>query len=59
VHIPAGFEPKSGSVRPKQPITSPAAIGGSQRHHCSSFETRPRGPAYRVIGRCEPHLPEV
>ena len=27
--MPAGLEPKSGSVRPKQPIASPAAIRGS------------------------------
>jgi hypothetical protein len=31
-----GSEPKSGSVRPKQPITSPAAMPGSQRSFCSS-----------------------
>ena len=36
VRIPAGLEPKSGSVRPKQPTTSPAAMGGSQRRFCSS-----------------------
>jgi hypothetical protein len=30
VRMPAGLEPKSGSVRPKQPISSPAAIPGSQ-----------------------------
>ena len=36
VRMPAGLEPKSGSVRPKQPITSPAAMGGSQRRFCSS-----------------------
>jgi hypothetical protein len=36
VRIPAGLEPKSGSVRPKQPITSPAAMAGSQRRFCSS-----------------------
>ena len=28
VRIPDGLEPKSGSVSPKQPIASPAAIGG-------------------------------
>ena len=43
VRIPAGLEPKSGSVRPKQPITSPAAMGGSQRRFCSS-------EPYRQIG---------
>ncbi len=36
VRIPAGFEPKSGSVRPKQPIASPAAIRGSHSCFCSS-----------------------
>ncbi len=36
VRMPAGSEPKSGSVSPKQPITSPAAIAGSQRCFCSS-----------------------
>jgi hypothetical protein len=28
VIMPDGFEPKSGSVRPKQPMISPAAIFG-------------------------------
>jgi hypothetical protein len=28
VSMPDGFEPKSGSVRPKHPITRPAAISG-------------------------------
>ncbi len=32
----AGSEPWSGSVRPKQPMVSPAAIDGSQRCFCSS-----------------------
>src|SRR5690606_4117115 len=32
----AGSEPWSGSVRPKQPIASPAAIRGSQARFCSS-----------------------
>src|SRR5690349_12244542 len=36
VRMPVGFEPKSGSVRPKQPIARPAAISGSQRCFCSS-----------------------
>ena len=37
VRIPAGLEPASGSVRPKQPIVVPAAIPGSQRSFCSSL----------------------
>ena len=37
VRIPAGLEPKSGSVSPKQPIASPAAIRGSQRVFWSSL----------------------
>src|SRR6266513_2901641 len=36
VIMPAGFDPWSGSVSPKQPITSPDAIFGSQRRFCSS-----------------------
>jgi hypothetical protein len=32
----AGSLPASGSVRPKQPIRSPAAIPGSQRSLCAS-----------------------
>jgi hypothetical protein len=32
----AGSLPASGSVRPKQPIISPAAIPGSQRSFCAS-----------------------
>ena len=32
----AGSLPKSGSVRPKQPMTSPAAIRGSHSCFCSS-----------------------
>jgi hypothetical protein len=36
VFIAPGSLPKSGSVRPKQPIASPAAIRGSQRSFCSS-----------------------
>ena len=32
----AGSLPDSGSVRPKQPISSPEAIGGSQRSFCAS-----------------------
>ncbi len=35
VRIPAGFEPKSGSVSPKQPIASPAASCGSHSSFCS------------------------
>ena len=34
--MPAGLEPKSGSVRPKHPIASPAAIRGSHSCFCSS-----------------------
>ena len=34
--MPAGSLPAVGSVRPKQPISSPAAIPGSQRCFCSS-----------------------
>jgi hypothetical protein len=34
--MPAGFDPKSGSVRPKQPISSPAASAGSQCFFCSA-----------------------
>ncbi len=36
VRIEPGSEPASGSVRPKQPMTSPECIGGSQRSFCSS-----------------------
>ena len=36
VRMRPGSEPTSGSVRPKQPITSPRAIWGSQRSFCSS-----------------------
>ena len=35
-HIPAGFEPKSGSVSAKQPSFAPCAIAGSQVFFCSS-----------------------
>ena len=35
VRIPPGLEPKSGSVRPKQPMASPVAMGGIQRSFCS------------------------
>jgi hypothetical protein len=31
------LEPKSGSVRPKHPIASPAAIRGSHSFFCSSL----------------------
>ena len=37
VAMPAGSEPWSGSVRPKQPIASPAAIRGSHCCFCSSL----------------------
>ena len=37
VRIDPGSEPESGSVRPKQPISSPAAMPGSQRCFCSSL----------------------
>ena len=36
VSMPDGFEPKSGSVRPKQPIIRPAAISGRYVCFCSS-----------------------
>ena len=38
--MPAGSEPWSGSVSPKQPITSPAAIRGSHCCFCSSEPKR-------------------
>lgn len=37
VRIPPGLDPKSGSVRPKQPMASPAAIRGSHSSFCSSL----------------------
>ena len=40
VRIPPGFEPKSGSVSPKQPIASPRAIRGSHSCFCSSLPKR-------------------
>ena len=40
VRIAAGSEPWSGSVRPKQPIASPAAMRGSQSCFCSSLPQR-------------------
>ena len=40
VRIDAGSEPWSGSVRPKQPIASPAAIRGSHSCFCSSLPQR-------------------
>ena len=40
VRIEAGSEPWSGSVRPKQPIASPAAIRGSHSCFCSSDPKR-------------------
>ena len=36
MRIPLGFDPKSDSVRPKQPIFSPVAISGSHCSFCSS-----------------------
>ena len=35
--MPPGLDPKSGSVSPKQPIASPAAIRGSHSSFCSSL----------------------
>ncbi len=35
VRIPAGFDPKSGSVSPKHPMALPEASAGSQRSFCS------------------------
>src|SRR5438445_13343807 len=35
VRMPPGFDPKSGSVRPKQPIFSPEASFGIQKSFCS------------------------
>ena len=43
VRIPLGSLPKSGSVRPKHPITSPAAIRGSHSSFCSSLPKRQIG----------------
>ncbi len=40
VRMPAGSEPWSGSVSPKQPMISPAAMPGSQRCFCSSEPKR-------------------
>jgi hypothetical protein len=40
VRIDAGSDPKSGSVRPKQPIASPLAIRGSHCCFCSSLPQR-------------------
>ncbi|CAM5735891.1 hypothetical protein SMICM304S_08824 [Streptomyces microflavus] len=40
VRIPAGSEPWSGSVSPKQPMISPAAMPGSHRCFCSSEPKR-------------------
>ena len=40
VRIEPGSEPASGSVRPKQPIASPACIAGSHRCFCSSEPQR-------------------
>src|SRR5436305_12193852 len=43
VRMPPGLEPKSGSVRPKQPIFSPAASFGIQWSFCA-------GEPYALIG---------
>ena len=40
VRIDAGSEPWSGSVRPKQPMASPAAMFGSHCCFCSSLPQR-------------------
>ena len=40
VRIDAGSEPASASVRPKQPIASPAAMRGSHSCFCSSDPKR-------------------
>ena len=40
VRMPAGLEPKSGSVSPKQPIASPVAIRGNHSCFCSSLPKR-------------------
>jgi hypothetical protein len=40
VRIEPGSEPESGSVSPKQPIASPAAIRGSHSSFCSSEPQR-------------------
>ena len=37
VRMPAGLDPKSASVSPKQPMASPVAIRGSQVVFCSSL----------------------
>ena len=36
VVMPPGSEPKSGSVRPKQPMASPVASRGSHACFCAS-----------------------
>ena len=43
VRIEPGSEPESGSVRPKQPISSPAAMRGSHSCFCSSEPNRQIG----------------
>ena len=40
MRIEPGSEPWSGSVRPKQPIASPAAMRGSHSCLCSSVPKR-------------------
>ena len=40
VRIAAGSEPASGSVSPKQPITSPGASAAASRSFCSSEPQR-------------------
>src|SRR5712671_5825165 len=37
VRMPLGLEPKSGSVRPKQPSFSPLAMAGSHLSFCASL----------------------
>src|ERR1035441_5763140 len=39
VRMPPGFDPKSGSVRPKHPSFSPFCIGGSHVCFCSSLRS--------------------
>jgi hypothetical protein len=43
VRILDGSDPASASVSPKQPTTSPRAMGGSQRCFCSSEPKRQIG----------------
>ncbi|MEZ5372084.1 MAG: hypothetical protein R2704_05010 [Microthrixaceae bacterium] len=48
VRIDDGSEPESGSVRPKQPMASPAAMAGSQRCFCSSEPNAQMGNIARL-----------